>query len=336
MITLDEACKAAVHFMDIAYISSILKVQKGWLFSFCDEEGHGFFISPILVSCEDGDIVYSYGDVSEDAPSQITEETVPIQYMSKKQMIIDKVMAYNDEKQRDIAALMDCAYEQYNLYETSVADAFAVLNFFLNVVINGPADLSPDEVVRYLSNDYRPIHKMIEESAEFRYEPESIKKLINVRKQVLECAMQKHLGILEEQCGISESEIRDLLEQSKKDIAENEYCEPKLLSMKIQSVEDNVYKELDYINDVSDEVSDALNDRIRDYNSFVKEQGLPSDVDSFISSLPKTEEGWEELLGSDEWEEIRHTEKWKGFFEYISNYSKADNTSNQAEEEQPQ
>lgn len=72
---MEKACRIVLEQMPGKRINSILQVETGWIFGFCDVDGQVIRISPMFVNKENGEVsVYFPPDHMEELESAVEME----------------------------------------------------------------------------------------------------------------------------------------------------------------------------------------------------------------------------------------------------------------------
>lgn len=79
-MNMEKACERVLEKMPDMRINSILQLDSGWVFSFCNAQGQGAIISPMLVKKETGEITDFFPPDHLDELEDAVELKVPDRY----------------------------------------------------------------------------------------------------------------------------------------------------------------------------------------------------------------------------------------------------------------
>jgi hypothetical protein len=89
-MSIEEACKEALHYSGYECISGITKTKSKYIISVYDKQGYEPFESAVVIDLETG-IAYDYSPLDDDEEEYEIIDT-PLEYKSTKGIIISTVV----------------------------------------------------------------------------------------------------------------------------------------------------------------------------------------------------------------------------------------------------
>lgn len=267
---LNLICIQALNYSGEKFISRILKNDKRWIISMCDEAGHDLFVAPISIDVITGELDdYSPIDENENDDDKYADVDIPKEYLSKKGKIIYAVTEYGNYR-KDNIPILDTIYEKYDLYNAKPTIAFSILNYYLSIISHFEKASINSDAYRFVIDDDRSFEMLCEESRAFRFIPNDVKGMQELLEELLIRSYNKFVGI----------EISDqdqLIREAHSMISNSGQCnsEPYMYDdetkVLIEELKTNILMECDYISGKTTEISELLKQRVESVEKYKKD-----------------------------------------------------------------
>ncbi|MCI8659023.1 MAG: hypothetical protein HFG54_02075 [Lachnospiraceae bacterium] len=255
---LNRICIQALNYSGEKFLSRIVKNDKRWIISMCDEEGHDLFVAPISIDVITGELDdYSPIDEIDDG---YVDVDIPKEYLSKKGKIIYSVIEYGDYK-KDNISILDTIYEKYNLYNAKPTIAFSILNYYLSIISHFEKTSISSDAYRYVIDDDRSFEILCEESKEFRFIPNDVRNMQELLEELLIRSYNKSAGIEISDQDQLIKEAHSMIRNTGQCNRESYMYDDETESL-IEELKTNILMECDYISGKTTEMSELLKQKV--------------------------------------------------------------------------